>query len=204
MRWTILLLLCLPYVLPACKSSQAGESGPYVDPRDSQQYESVEVAGQVWMARNMNFKTESGSWCYNDQEENCETYGRLYTWHAAQKACPEGWRLPSDADWAQLDKALGMEAGKKLKSVGGWRDGGGGDGSTGFNALPGGDRFDYGGYGGKGKEAYFWTSTASVDKESIGRFLIYNSVDIQRGVWFRGGGNSVRCMKDKTAETPAK
>ncbi len=195
-KWTLLLVLCLPYILPACKSSKAGESGPYVDIRDSQQYEEIKIGGQVWMARNMNFKTEGGSWCYNDNAANCEKYGRLYTWSAAKKACPEGWHLPSQAEWDQLDAALGMSAGKKIKSASGWRDGGGGDGSTAFNALPGGDRYDYGGYGGQGDEAYFWTADAAVDKECYGRFLTYNSGDIQRGVWFRGGGNAVRCIKD--------
>jgi len=195
-KWALILALCLPYILPSCKSSQAGESGFFFDPRDSQKYEEVKIGGQIWMARNMSFKSEKGSWCYNDQESNCETYGRLYSWYSAQNACPEGWHLPSQAEWDQLDKALGMSAGKKIKSVSGWRDSGGGDGSTGFNALPGGDRFDYGGYGGQGKEAYFWTSSAAVDKEAYGRFLTYNSEDILRGVWFKGGGNYVRCIKD--------
>ncbi|HBB93695.1 MAG TPA: hypothetical protein DC042_18685 [Bacteroidales bacterium] len=50
--------------------------------------------------------------------------------------------------------------------------------------------------GGQGDEAYFWTADAAVDRECYGRFLTYNSGDIQRGVWFRGGGNAVRCIKD--------
>ena len=39
-----------------------------------------------------------------------ETYGLLYTYDAALAAIPEGWRLPSDADWKNLEKALGMTA----------------------------------------------------------------------------------------------
>ena len=37
-----------------------------------------------------------------------EEYGYLYTLEGARKAVPEGWRIPTDADWKKLEKALGM------------------------------------------------------------------------------------------------
>jgi len=33
---------------------------------------------------------------YNDK-----TYGVLYTWYAAQTACPAGWHLPTEEEWEQ-------------------------------------------------------------------------------------------------------
>ncbi|WP_173475587.1 FISUMP domain-containing protein [Fibrobacter succinogenes] len=56
----------------------------------SENYESVSIGNQVWMARNLN-RDIGGSFCYDNDSLNCEKYGRLYTWKAAQNACPEGW-----------------------------------------------------------------------------------------------------------------
>jgi len=49
------------------------------------------------------------SYCYDGKVENCKTYGRLYTWEAAQRACPEGWHLPSDEEWYHLAFHFGGE-----------------------------------------------------------------------------------------------
>ena len=46
-----------------------------------------------------------GSYCYNDTGENCERYGRLYTWESAKKGCSllgDGWRLPGKEEWQRL------------------------------------------------------------------------------------------------------
>ena len=58
----------------------------------SEEDESVRIGNQVWMARNLN-RDIGGSFCYDNDSLNCEKYGRLYTWKAAQYACPEGWRV---------------------------------------------------------------------------------------------------------------
>ena len=72
-------------------SSEAVQSSSSADPlpgtvltdeRDGQTYKIVKIGDQIWMAENLNYKTES-SFCYNDSTEYCETYGRLYTWAAA-------------------------------------------------------------------------------------------------------------------------
>ena len=59
------------------------------------------------MAENLAF-AGSDSWCYDNSVRNCRIYGRLYTWEAALTACPEGWELPGDEDWKQLEVFLGM------------------------------------------------------------------------------------------------
>ena len=59
------------------------------------------------MIENLNYEIY-GSYCYNDKDWNCLRYGRLYTWEAAQKACPPGWRLPSDEEWWNMAKLYGM------------------------------------------------------------------------------------------------
>lgn len=109
--------------LPKSSSSveKAVVSGGFVtDPRDGHSYRVFVSDNQTWMAENLNFAVDS-SWCYDDKEENCEKYGRLYPWRIAlqigeeynkngynfnvvgknatdenyQGVCPPGWHIPS-------------------------------------------------------------------------------------------------------------
>ena len=40
--------------------------------------------------------------------EEYETYGCLYDWETACDICPDGWHLPSDDEWKELEMYLGM------------------------------------------------------------------------------------------------
>lgn len=72
----------------------------FTDVRDQMVYPVIKIGDQHWFAADLKYAPEGGSW---------ETpQGRLYTLEAASKAVPEGWRLPTDEDWAQLEKYLGM------------------------------------------------------------------------------------------------
>ena len=68
----------------------------------------VTIGEQVWIAENLNYPTAEGSYCYNDDPDNCDTYGRLYTWDAAREACPSGWHIPNadETSWmiAQMNE----------------------------------------------------------------------------------------------------
>jgi uncharacterized protein (TIGR02145 family) len=104
--------------------------------------------------------------------DNYRKYGVLYNFEAAKTACPTGWHLPTDEEWKTLEKQLGMsssdadnaglrlsgEVGKKLKSKSGWQSEGHGDNSSGFTALPGGNRTNYYGFEYLGYYSYFLTS----------------------------------------------
>lgn len=110
---------------------------PFRD-RDGNVYRTVRIGEQVWMAENMNYDIPN-SWCKGNNSENCQKYGRLYTWDAAQNVCPEGWHLPSADEFNNLIMAVGGDSisYKKLKSQSGWLDGENGDDAVGFSALPG-------------------------------------------------------------------
>jgi uncharacterized protein (TIGR02145 family) len=74
----------------------------FTDPRDDQTYKVKKMNdGNWWLTENFNYNIED-SWFYDNNPKNGEIYGRLYTWKAAQRACPEGWILPSLKTWLKL------------------------------------------------------------------------------------------------------
>ena len=107
------------------------------DERDGQTYRVTEIGRFTWMAENLNYRT-GNSWCYVDDDANCEKYGRLYTRSAAASACPAGWQLPTRFQWNNLIETAGgtATAGGRLKNAR-WDNGAD---HHGFGALPGGYR----------------------------------------------------------------
>lgn len=58
----------------------------------------------AWLTRNMSY-LGSGKGYYG-VDDMSYLFGRYYTYEEALDACPEGWRLPSDNDWAELANAV--------------------------------------------------------------------------------------------------
>ena len=102
--------------------------GIMTDPRDGTKYKTVVVNGQTWMAENLNYTdNEYGeSFCFNDEDDFCELYGRLYTREAAmnspdcpsgeycylgsgpiQGICPDGWHIPTYDETETLINYIG-------------------------------------------------------------------------------------------------
>lgn len=160
----------------------------FVDARDGQRYNYVTYAGLDWMTENARYdiNDDVNSSIYLDADENgsmgnanysstrnLQRYGRLYTLAGAKAACPDGWRLPTDEDWQQLEIALGMSAGDAAAD--GWR----GriarsmlsvyDDLSDLNLLLGGYFFLHVGVSGSwrfmGSYGYYWTSSQDKSKE---------------------------------------
>jgi uncharacterized protein (TIGR02145 family) len=205
--------------------------GGLVDSRDSKAYDAVLIGGQTWMAKNLNHKTEDGaSRCFqttpgsnvNDSDNAyCTTYGRLYNWSTAmadsessdanpsgvQGVCPDGWHLPSEAEWNTLMIAINSTctlagcngAGIKLKATSGWNTSDiytAGTDDYGFAALPGGiSSGDYY-FAFLGVSGRLWSATAEASKV-FGCNMEYNSaVAMCRQDLNKSDSFSVRCVKD--------
>ncbi|MBR5693795.1 MAG: hypothetical protein IKX42_08885 [Fibrobacter sp.] len=70
------------------------EGTTMTDNRNKKTYPLVTVGGKLWMAKDLDYAFGQ-SMCFNSEDAKCEKYGRLYTYNAAQSACPKGWKLPS-------------------------------------------------------------------------------------------------------------
>ena len=176
------------------------------DSRDHQLYRTVKIGTQTWMAQNLNNETTEGSYCYNNEAENCEKHGRLYTWEqASNNACPTGWHLPSKNEFevliASADGATVFDedntAGAKLKASYGWPTGKIGTDDYGFSTLPGGMYYTQGSNGFKFDDsAMFWSATEGSD---VGE---YYSMSVKEDAallisYLNWRAHSVRCVKDR-------
>ncbi|MGM0651081.1 MAG: FISUMP domain-containing protein, partial [Bacteroidota bacterium] len=216
--------------------------GPFVcgdyliDTRDGTAYETMEFGNQCWLVENLNFAghVNGNSWCYDDDPSNCDTYGRLYDWAAAmegasasttkpsgiQGICPDGWHLPSDDEWKELEGEVdatdnygdsewdgtgprGDDVGSALAGdaslwTDGTLEGHASFGTSGFNALPGGRRTDAPNYTGMAEYAYFWSTTEDdfFTADAISRSLYYNEVKSIRYNNDKQTGMNVRCVQD--------
>lgn len=88
---------------------------PAVDPRDGRSYYWTTVGGAVWMRQNLAW-TGAGK-PFHLCDAMTDVFGRFYTWEEAQTACPEGWHLPSDAEWTSM--MTGAQPGKDLPGLAG-------------------------------------------------------------------------------------
>lgn len=155
--------------------------------------------GKEWMTRNLDVVTPQ-SYCYEDSEQNCRQYGRLYTWESAQRACQslgDGWRLPTDGEWRQMSKHYGgVSADSEDKGKAAYAALLAG-GSSGFNAMLGGGRSEDGQYARLEAHGFYWT-TSEMDA-ATGWFYNFG----RGGQAFHrqdGGGKqqafSVRCVRE--------
>ena len=159
-------------------STTNANSGTFTDSRDGQNYKWVRLKdGKKWMTENLNYKT-ADSWWYDNKSSNGDKYGRLYIWQAAKKACPSGWRLPSDDEWWKMasyyGKAYNRYSGQQIN-----KEGDAGEaaykalvqgGNSGFSALLSGHRYSSGSFYGLDSNGYYWSSSekSSHDARSYG------------------------------------
>jgi uncharacterized protein (TIGR02145 family) len=184
-------------------------------------YHSVLIGSQCWMKENLNIGnkipgsqnqdpgiTDIEKYCFNDIEANCTLYGGLYQWDevmrnstnpGSQGICPNGWHIPSDAEWSALTAFLGGDsiAGTKMKSNTGWYNNGNGTNISGFTCLPAGNRGNDASFNNLTQLGYFWTSSQVDASDSWNRKLNYDTAIITKYNSFKTNGFSIRCMRNQ-------
>lgn len=203
--YTSLAIASLSFLLSACSES-------FTDSRDGQSYDVAKIGDLTWMAENLNYETETSA-CPDGDSRNCKRLGRLYTWVDAKTVCPEGWRLPTSADFAELISAASGDdarplAGAALKAKDGWFKKGNGTDDFGFNALPAGYRgaiskaddgtISGGKFDGIGGYAYFWSATEDAENPESNAFylfLSFSSDAASLNSFAKEDYRSVRCVR---------
>ncbi len=193
---------------------------------DNNNYSTVRIGYQTWMAENLNVgvmingnqpQTNNGiteKYSYNNNLSNSDEYGGLYQWNEIMQynttigtkgLCPDGWHIPSDDEFTTLSEHLGGEvnAGGTLKETKfeHWlTPNTGATNSSGFTALPGGNRSSASIFQNINDSAYFWTSSLNSSSGSWARFLSSAYTELGRNYTSISNGNSVRCVHDYTSE----
>mgnify|MGYP005844903661 CR=1 FL=1 len=168
-------------------------------------YNTVQIGDQCWLKENLNYET-SNSWCYDNNSNNCETYGRLYTWSAAmngssiegaQGICPDGWHIPTLAEFRELGNYVDNKAAALIdesETLGFTPTVT--QNETGFSALFAGARDGNGSFYNLGYGTYFWSST-EYDSDYANRMYLYiNSSNVNLDIYNLASGSSVRCVQD--------
>jgi uncharacterized protein (TIGR02145 family) len=202
---------------------------------DGNVYQTIKIGNQLWIAENLKVThyrngdeipnviddsewtdLTTGAYCvYDNDANNVSTYGLLYNWYAvgdSRNIAPEGWHVPSDEEWKDLEMYIGMsqleayaigwrgtDEGGKFKEAGTahWQiPNTGATNESGFTALPGGLRRAIGTFLYLGYLASFWSATVYYGYDAWGRHLSYGSSEVNRAPFGKRLGFSVRCVRD--------
>lgn len=209
---------------------------------ENNSYSVVKIGNQYWMAENLkSTKYADGSaipvvenndsWknlktfaiCYfNNIPGNKDSLGVLYNWYAindTKKITPDGWHVPTDEEWTNLENYLisngynydgsltDNKISKSLAATYGWKiSNSAGTPSktdfpafrnkTGFTALPVGHRANDGAFYNLSLGTYFWSNTEAASNVAWFRYIGYSSKNVTRGYISKTGGLSVRCVKN--------
>ena len=198
-------------------------------------YYTSQIFSQCWLKRNLDIgimipglqEMEDNEiiekYCYDDNIENCFTYGGLYQWNevmnyniqeGGQGLCPDGWHVPTDEEYKILAGAVdsqygigdtiwdqeytyrGFDAGYHLKASDGWYGGYNGSDKFGFNAMPCGRRRWEGVYNTLGTVSWVWSSSTYNTYYGWYKEIHYKLDNLGRYFTTKLDGLGVRCIKN--------
>lgn len=189
---------------------------------DGNTYLPVTICNQTWTKSNLNVShyrngdeiplvtdpiawanLTTGAWCYyNNDPANGAIYGKMYNWYAVNDPrglAPQGWHVPTDAEWTTLTTCLGgvSVAGGKMKSTGTtlWQSPNtGATNSSRFTGLPGGQRNYFGNF--ETIQIGSWWSSSEIGNFAYQRSIFYDTTTVVRSGLGKPTGIYVRCVKD--------
>ena len=226
------------------QDGQPCPDAPTVTDIDNNTYNTVQIGQQCWMKENLRTTryangvnipmgstysfTDPYRYAPDNDNSNVSTYGYLYNWPAVmgnsssssanpsgvQGICPNGWHVPSNAEWTQLTDYVGSQTdyqcdnnsayiAKALASETGWNANSGScavgnnpssNNATGFSALPAGSYYGY--YDNFGYYANLWSATEYNVYNAYYRYLHYDNANVGRSYGYKGYARSVRCVRD--------
>ncbi len=170
---------------------------------------------KIWGNR-LDSDIDLGYCYYNHDKSKAGTNGALYTWETAmagdtvdtenstyiQGICPQGWHIPSKAEWWQLKTYLtgkGYNVVKSLSNKTGWKSYGedveDNNNRTGFSAMPVGF-LSFGDFVHEYYSTLWWTTnkTSWISDSSCLRLNYHYGFEYYG--YPKSSGNSVRCLKD--------
>lgn len=150
--------------------------GSVLDTRDNRVYRVERFGEKIWTIDNMSFDIPDSSACYDGDSLNCEKYGRLYTFAAAQGACPDGFRMATDEDFESLSPSDAADFSVSV-AFGGYFN------QNGICALA-------------GEGTYFWTATEEDDSRGFVRNLFSDANALEKASVDKKFGLSVRCVQE--------
>ena len=240
------------FIFPTPKNYACADH-PTVTDYDGNVYPTVQIGKQCWMRENLkvlHYEDGTALLLGNDQEHShelpyyfiyqgldslAEIYGLLYSWSAAmggnqsyqdsmvQGICPNGWHIPSDEEWCEMEHCLAPQSyctdpvsyhgtGDKLARQlcypdywmsddfttdgmpGYWQTSPLYFNTSGFSVLPAGF-YDLGAFGTLGAAAYFWTADEAPNPlDAYRRYIQMNNTGINRSVAEKCHGFSIRCV----------
>jgi len=233
------LVVCfLVIIFSSCEEDEkpvpVNETGTLTD-IDGNIYQTVKIGNQWWMAENLKVtKFRDGTpvpyiqdplvawtniqeaYCIYDNVQNAP--GFLYKYNVLinpSQLAPDGWHIPTDTEWKQLEMQLGMtndqadafgwrgsDEGEKLKIAGNaawafyenvWATN-----ESGFSAEAGSCVLFNGKSGNPGIQynGFWWSASEHSSTESWYRHMDYKDRRVFRSHGQKDYGFSVRCVKD--------
>jgi uncharacterized protein (TIGR02145 family) len=179
-------------------------------------YNTVLIGAQCWLKENLDVGTmiqgnqdalNNGiieKYCYNNDLNNCDTYGGLYQWNEAMQyvttqgtkgICPDGWHIPTLSEFETLKAAVNND-GNALKAVGQGTGSGAGTNTSGFSALLAGCRLYNGSWFNLGQHTYLQSSTGYDWSVAYNLQLYDYSVVVLLWIEYKDDGLSIRCLND--------
>ena len=175
---------------------------------------STQIGDMIWMTENLRiphrdaqcfkgYDYQGRHWTY---ENMCQKFGRLYTIEAALEIADRipGWHLPSDEEWSELERLLGMSESEVTKTK--WRAPGmalkmqQGSMDSDLRILQhGGSINHHGKYSSVPEYTYYWSSSAASEDEYWCRGFLSTSTKVYRDYKYnnRHCRYYVRLVKDR-------